>query len=194
MSSIIFWNCRGVRKKQTGHFLHSLVGGNEVVFVGLIETMIEDISKEEVDVLAGNAWDFLHFPANDRSGGILALWRRDISQFVPIHVKDQVMVVNLVLPSRQMWTVVIVYAGKNYHSRRNLWETLGSCIDADLLVIVGGDFNCCLDQNEKKGGCRFGFPMVAQEMAAFMSDNDLHDLGFTGPRFNWSNNKLRNSL
>ncbi|KAI0488447.1 hypothetical protein KFK09_028278 [Dendrobium nobile] len=26
-------------------------------------------------------------------------------------------------------------------------------------------------------------------MSAFMVDNDLHDLGFTGPKFMWSNNK-----
>ncbi|XP_020698647.1 uncharacterized protein LOC110111215 [Dendrobium catenatum] len=70
---------------------------------------------------------------------------------------------------------------------------LGSSIDANLPVIVGGDFNCCLNQREKKGGRRFGFPVGSQEMAAFMSTNDLHDLGFTGPSFTWSNNKTGNS-
>ncbi|XP_020686515.2 uncharacterized protein LOC110102504 [Dendrobium catenatum] len=30
-------------------------------------------------------------------------------------------------------------------------------------------------------------------MATFLVDNDLHDLGFLGPRFTWSNNKSGNS-
>ncbi|KAI0524520.1 hypothetical protein KFK09_003893 [Dendrobium nobile] len=29
-------------------------------------------------------------------------------------------------------------------------------------------------------------------MSTFLVDNDLHDLGFLGPRYTWSNNKTRN--
>ncbi|KAI0523387.1 hypothetical protein KFK09_005782 [Dendrobium nobile] len=157
MSSIIIWNCRGARKKQTGHCLRSLIGGNEVYFVELVETMIEDISRPEVDTLIGSCWDFFHFPANGRSGGLLALWRRDITQFEVIKTMDQVLVGHLVLPNSQKWAIAIVYANKDYHARRILWNMISSSIDADLPVIVGGDFNCCLGQSEKKGGTRYSY-------------------------------------
>ncbi|PKU67501.1 hypothetical protein MA16_Dca016225 [Dendrobium catenatum] len=160
MSSIIFWNCRGARKKQTGHFLRSLIGGNEVVFVGLMETMIDDISRVEVDVLAGANWDFLHFPANGRSGGILALWRRDCSRFVATKMMEQAMVGQLVLPNNQEWTVAIVYTGKNYHSIRVLWEALSSCIDANLPVIMGGAISIVAWINAKNAvGAGSAFPL-----------------------------------
>ncbi|PKU60148.1 hypothetical protein MA16_Dca027900 [Dendrobium catenatum] len=160
MSSIIFWKCRGARKKQTGHFLRSLITGNEVFFVSLTETMIEDITRMEVNVLAGANWDFLHFPANGRSGGLLALWCRDCSLFVATRMMDQALVGHLVLPNRQNWTVAIVYGGKNYQCRRYLWEVLSSCIDADLPTIVGGGTSTdALTRVRSVGGVDLGFPL-----------------------------------
>ncbi|XP_020688962.1 uncharacterized protein LOC110104278 [Dendrobium catenatum] len=193
MTSIIFWNCRGARKKQTGHFLRNIVCSNKVMFVGLVETMVEDMSRKDVDALIGPCWDFVHFHASGRSGGLLALWRNDKIQFEMVRMFDQALVGHLVFPTSEKWCLAVVYAGKDYHTRRGLWEVLSSCIDDELPVIVGGDFNYCLDQCEKKGGRRFGFPVGAQEMAAFLIDNDLHDLGFIGPNYTWSNNKTGNS-
>ncbi|KAI0498728.1 hypothetical protein KFK09_019620 [Dendrobium nobile] len=193
MSSILFWNCRGARKKQTGHYLRSLVGSNEVIFVGLVETMIEDITRTEVDRLIGSNWDFTHFPAAGRSGGLLALWRRDTTRFVVVSMMNQAITGYLVMPNLQKWGIALVYASKYYHSRRLLWDTISSNLDVDLPMIVGGDFNCCLDQSEKKGGRRYTYSLGAQEMAAFLVDKDLHDLGFVGPRITWTNNKVGNN-
>ncbi|XP_028556656.1 uncharacterized protein LOC114581196 [Dendrobium catenatum] len=155
--------------------------------------MIEDITRTEVDRLIGNNWDFFHFPAVGRSGGQLALWRRDTTQFVVVSMMDQAIVGYLMLPNFQKWGIALVYASKSYHSHRLLWNTIGSSLDVDLPMIVRGDFNCCLDQSEKKGGRWYSYSVVAQEMAAFIVDNDLHDLGFIGPRFTWTNNKAKNS-
>ncbi|XP_020682982.1 uncharacterized protein LOC110099978 [Dendrobium catenatum] len=191
MTSIIFWNCRGARKKQTEHFLRSIVGGSEVMFVGLVETMVDEISRKDVNALVGPCWDFAHFPASWRSDGLLVLWRNDKIQFEMVRMFDQALVGHLVFPNCEKWCLAVVYAGKDYHTRRGLWEVLSSCIDAELPVIVGGDFNCCLDQSEKKGGRRFGFSIVSQEMVALLIDNDLHDLGFTGLKYTWSNNNSK---
>ncbi|XP_020700336.1 uncharacterized protein LOC110112450 [Dendrobium catenatum] len=184
---------KGARKKQTGNYLRSLIRNNEVVFVGLVETMVEDVNRSEVDRLIGNEWDFIHFPAVGLSGGLLALWRRDVTRFELITVMDQVLIGSLVFPNAQKWIVAVVYACKDYHGRRTLWDTIGANINAEFPVIVGGDFNCCLDQCEKKGGKRFKYSIGTQEMDGFLVDNDLHDLGFLGPKFTWSNNKIGNS-
>ncbi|XP_020680483.1 uncharacterized protein LOC110098107 [Dendrobium catenatum] len=178
---------------MTGYYLRSLIGSNEVCFVGLIETMIEDISRMEVNRLIGMNWDFFHFPAMGKSGGLLMLWRRDISQFVVDMSMDQAVVGSLILFNQQKWIVAIVYANKNYHTLRVLWKSIGPLISYDLPMIVGGDFNCCLNQNEKKGGRRFSYSVGAQKMVDFQVENDLHDLGFVGPRYTWSNNKSGNS-
>ncbi|XP_028550676.1 uncharacterized protein LOC110092067, partial [Dendrobium catenatum] len=169
--SALFWNCRGARKKQTGYYLRSLVSNNEVYFVGLTETMIEDVNRFDVDGIIRKNWDFLHVPASGRSGGLLALWKWDVVHF----------------------EACLMSISKDYHSRRALWNDIGSLINAEDPVLVGGDFNCCLAQEEKKGGRCFTYSAGAQEMANFMTDNDLHDLGFSGPKFTWSNNKSGSS-
>ncbi|XP_020688349.2 uncharacterized protein LOC110103833 [Dendrobium catenatum] len=184
---------RGACKKQTGNYLRSLIRNNEVVFVGLVETMVEDVNRSNVDRLIGNEWDFVHFPAVRLSGGLLALWRSDVTRFELITVMDQVLIGILVFPNDQKWIVAVVYACKDYHGRRTLWDTIGASINAEFSVIVEGDFNCCLDQCEKKGGKRFKYSICAQEMAGFLVDNDLHDLGYLGPKFTWSNNKIGNN-
>ncbi|XP_020682983.1 uncharacterized protein LOC110099979 [Dendrobium catenatum] len=193
MSSILFWNCRGARKKQTGHYLRSLISNNEVNFVGLIETMVQDFSRLEINKLIGCNWDFFHVPAVGKSGGMLALWRKDTVQFEVVMTMEQEIVGNVVLPNLQKWGIVIVYASKEYHTRRLLWNQIGPLVSSDLPIIVRGDFNCCLNQGEKTGGRKFSYTIGAQEMADFMFINDMHDLGFMGQKYTWSNNKSSNS-
>ncbi|XP_020705269.2 uncharacterized protein LOC110116137 [Dendrobium catenatum] len=68
---------------------------------------------------------------------------------------------------------------------------MGSLLN--LPMIVGGDFHCFLNQGEKKGGRRYSYSEGAQKIVEFLVDNDLHDLGFLGPKYTWSNNKSGNS-
>ncbi|PKU70997.1 Putative ribonuclease H protein [Dendrobium catenatum] len=183
------WNCRGVRKKNTGHFLRHLVASNEVVMIGLVETKVETFGRHEVDRLVGRGWDYFHHPAVGKSGGLLLLWREDIIRFVVTVTTAQCVGGRMVLPSLQQWNVLLIYANKEYHVRRTLWETIDRVQEPSIPTIVGGDFNCCLSQEEKMGGKRFCFSAGAQEMADALARNDLHDLGFSGPKFTWSNNK-----
>ncbi|KAI0488433.1 hypothetical protein KFK09_028264 [Dendrobium nobile] len=183
----------GARKKQTGYYLRSLIGNNEVMFVGLVETMIEDISRSDVDRLIGPNWEFFHYAAEGRSGGLLVMWRQDTTHFEVVSTMNQAIIGHLVMPNLQKWGIVLVYASKSYHSRRMLWSTIEASFDAELPMIVGGDFNCFLDQSEKKGGRKYSYSVGAQEMATFLVENDLHDLGFMGPKFTWTNNKTGNN-
>ncbi|KAI0513662.1 hypothetical protein KFK09_009692 [Dendrobium nobile] len=73
--------------------------------------------------------------------------------------------------------------------RRELWEFLDRNLKQDSPTIVGGDFNCILSQEDKKGGKKFSFKTGPLEMKAFMIRNDLHDVDYIGSRFTWCNNK-----
>ncbi|PKU77540.1 Putative ribonuclease H protein [Dendrobium catenatum] len=183
------WNCRGVRKKNTGHFLRHLIASNEVLLIGLVETKVETFDRADVDRLVGRGWEFFHHPAVGKSGGLLLLWRGELVKFSVEVVTEQCVGGRMVLPSLQQWNVLLIYANKDLHVRRTLWETIDSVMAPNVPTIVGGDFNCCLSQDEKKGGKRFTFSAGAQEMVDALARNDLHDLGFTGPKFTWSNNK-----
>ncbi|KAI0496288.1 hypothetical protein KFK09_022602 [Dendrobium nobile] len=53
----------------------------------------------------------------------------------------------------------------------------------------GGDFNCLLAKEEKKGGRRFNMSSGPKDMKSFLISNNLYELKFMGPMFTWSNNK-----
>ncbi|XP_028551610.1 uncharacterized protein LOC114579875 [Dendrobium catenatum] len=193
MSTTLFWNCRGARKRCTGNYLRHLVGDNEVHFVGLVETKVETLDRAEVDKMIGTNWDFFHYPAIGKSGGILVLWRKDLIKFELRFADDQVVIGSITPPDGLSWAVAVVYGNKDYLRRRSIWQNIGTFCVAAEPVLVGGDFNCCLAQSKKKGGKRVTPTAGVVEMAEFMNCNDLHDLGFVGPQFTWCNNKDGNS-
>jgi hypothetical protein len=41
----LFWNCRGLGKKGLSTYLRSLITQHKLAFVGLMETMIEEINE-----------------------------------------------------------------------------------------------------------------------------------------------------
>ncbi|XP_020702563.1 uncharacterized protein LOC110114134 [Dendrobium catenatum] len=193
MSTTLFWNCRGARKKCTSNYLRHLVGDNEVHFIGLVETKVDNFDRAEVDRIIGTSWDFFHYPAIGKSGGILVLWRKNLIKFELRFVDDQVVIGSLTPPGGLCWAVAVVYGNKDYLRRRSIWENIGAFCDAAEPILVGGDFNCFLTQSEKKGGKRVTPTTGVLEMTEFMNCNDLHDLGFMGPQFTWCNNKEGNS-
>jgi len=52
-----------------------------------------------------------------------------------------------------------------------------------------GDFNMIFDPSEKRGGQDFSLSQSVRLFCDFTSRARLFDLGFTGPRFTWCNNR-----
>ncbi|PKU77443.1 hypothetical protein MA16_Dca025996 [Dendrobium catenatum] len=93
------------------------------------------------------------------------------------------------LPNAFDWEIAIVYADKDRYCRKHVWEDISRYHNMESPLLVGGDFNCIMSHEEKKGGKTFHFSPAANDMGEFMLDNDLIDLGFIGPAFTWTNNK-----
>ncbi|KAK8955910.1 hypothetical protein KSP40_PGU002245 [Platanthera guangdongensis] len=60
MSSILWWNCMGARKKGTRNYLRDLILQHRLGLVGLFETKVESLVRSEIDILAGRGWEFFH--------------------------------------------------------------------------------------------------------------------------------------
>ncbi|XP_020704540.1 uncharacterized protein LOC110115610 [Dendrobium catenatum] len=82
-----------------------------------------------------------------------------------------------------------VYGSRSHNERSGLWNLLESCFKDSGPAIVGGDFNCILNKEEKKGGKRFLLSKGAREMREFLTNLDFHVASFVGPSFTWCNNK-----
>ncbi|XP_027120639.2 uncharacterized protein [Coffea arabica] len=84
--------------------------------------------------------------------------------------------------------VSFVHARCTPVERCELWEGLMRDNPGSAAWIVGGDFNVILDAEEKKGGRAFT-PGEAMEFRQFINEANLTDVGFSGARFTWCNNR-----
>ncbi|XP_020681551.1 uncharacterized protein LOC110098935 [Dendrobium catenatum] len=182
MSSLLFWNCRGARKREVPLYLKEVVKDHDVFFIGLMETKMSIINRKDVDVLIGKEWDFYHFPAMGLSGVILVLWNMKIGNFFITDTSSQVIVGDLSIPRMGSWRIATVYGSRCYKERETLWSLLNKCMVSSNPSIIGGDFNCVLNKDEKRGGKRFLFTKEPRDMKGFMTSCDFHDVGIIGPR------------
>ncbi|KAL0916227.1 hypothetical protein M5K25_013720 [Dendrobium thyrsiflorum] len=157
MSSIAFWNCRGARKNKASRYLKEFVKEFDIFFVGLVETKISSVKRDEFNKVIGVSWDFFLFHAEGLSGGIMVCWRSDVGSFSVLEASSQVVVGELSIPSKGVWLVATVYGSKDTYKRRILLKSLEAFSDRSLPFIVGGDFNCILSQKEKRGEKNFVF-------------------------------------
>ncbi|XP_028556804.1 uncharacterized protein LOC114581224 [Dendrobium catenatum] len=189
MSSLLFWNCRGVRKKEAALYLKEVVRDQDIFFVGPMETNMTGIDRKDVDGLTGKDWQYFHFPVVGLSGGILVLWNKKVVTFVVKETSSQIIVGGLFIPNLGLWKVVTVYGRRCCKERESLWSQLGSCMENYIPSIICGDFNCVLNKEEKRGGKRFLFSKGPRDMKCFMMNFDFNYVGNIGPRFTWCNNK-----
>ncbi|KAI0492204.1 hypothetical protein KFK09_026471 [Dendrobium nobile] len=189
MSSILFWNCRGARKREASLYLKEVVRDHKVVFIGIMETKLYNIDRYDVDCLIGSEWDIFHQPAVGLSGGILTLWNRNKVSFIIQNSSSEVVIGVLSTPSLGDWKVATVYGSRCCVERRDLWCILEKNMISPNPSLIGGDFNCVLKKEEKKDGKRFIFSRGPRELKSFMTNADFYDAGFIGPSYTWCNNK-----
>ncbi|XP_020703147.1 uncharacterized protein LOC110114567 [Dendrobium catenatum] len=189
MSSISFWNCRGAWKKRASLYIKEFVKDNGVLFLALLETKSISFNRSEINTLIGEDWDYSFVPSEGLSGGIVILWKSLYSSFKILETNQQFIIGDLEVFNKCIWRIGFVYANKDVYKRRSLWERLQIYSCNDIPMVIGGDFNCLLNKEDKKGGKRFFYALGSREMDLFLASNDLHEVNRVGPKFTWSNNK-----
>ncbi|KAL0928744.1 hypothetical protein M5K25_000663 [Dendrobium thyrsiflorum] len=180
---------KGARKKEASRYLKEIVRDHGAFFVGLVETKIDSLDKFEFKQMMGDNWDFFIYPSNGLSGGILTCWRSDLVTFSVVQASSQVVIGELDCGVDGVWLIATVYGDTDCYNKEKLWKCLEDPSFSKLPFIVGGDFNCILSQDEKKGGKKFAFKKGALDMLAFMRNFNFHEVQATGPKFTWCNNK-----
>ncbi|KAI0499523.1 hypothetical protein KFK09_017727 [Dendrobium nobile] len=146
---------KGAKKSEVSLYLKEIVRDYDVFYIRIVETKLNNVDRKDVDSLMGGSWDYFHFPVVGNSGGILVLWDRNVASFVVEESSSQVVVGDLTTPSYGVWKVAIVYRSNCYVERRSLWRLLENSLAGNGQSLVGGDFNCILSRDEKKGEKRF---------------------------------------
>ncbi|KAK7287384.1 hypothetical protein RIF29_00657 [Crotalaria pallida] len=88
-----------------------------------------------------------------------------------------------------LFYVSFVYAHNDSERRCELWEDLKEIGDSMLdKWMILGDFNCCLNAQEKIGGIPLE-PHTFQEFREMINHCQLEDMNYFGSLYTWNNNQ-----
>jgi ribonuclease HI len=157
-------------------------------FLFLIETISSKMHMERLRVRFGFQGLFVVEPVG-RSGGLALFWRvaeeLEIQNYSRRHINAIVKTADNDVP----WKFTGFYGHPNPSKRGESWSLLSLLKSfAPLPWLCVGDFNEITHQDEKRGACRRRERQM-EDFRNVLDDCYLGDMGFTGPRFTWSNNR-----
>lgn len=85
------------------------------------------------------------------------MWNNKISSFKTLKAFSQSIIGDLEVVNKGLWHIMTIYGSNDSIKRRELWRILDLYSSKDLPTLIGGDFNCLLNKEDKRGGRRFRF-------------------------------------
>ena len=124
------------------------------------------------------------------AGVIWLLWRTNLVQVdVLITTKQEIHAIIRVRSQTLSWIISVIYASPRFAERCMLWENLKLLSNLhDLPLALMGDFNEVISEEEKSRGN----PICQRRVRAIldcMNECQMMDLGFSGPKFTWTNKR-----
>ncbi|XP_059436727.1 uncharacterized protein LOC132169767 [Corylus avellana] len=184
--SLVSWNCRGLGNPRTVCDLDQMVKEKKPSFLFLMETISNKKRMERLRVKLGFEGLFVVEPVG-KSGGLALFWKvaeeLEIQNYSRRHINAIVKMSDNEVP----WKLTGFYGHPDPTKRMESWSLLSHLkFFAPVPWLCVGDFNEIAHQSEKVGANR----RREGQMEAFQAapeDCNLGDLGFSGPRFTWSN-------
>jgi exonuclease III len=185
--NILTWNCRGVLNPCFRKALQDILRINSPDILILTETRLG--GSRATDLARSFPFDgFLTTNTIGFAGGVWIMWKTDAVEVEHLCSTEQEIHVSVqVRGSNSLWLLSAIYASPRRSERRILWENLKVIADLhNLPWVMLGDFNDILSCDEKWGGNRPSNSRMS-EFKNCLNACNMIDLGFSGPKFTWSN-------
>uniref|UniRef100_A0A2N9GX50 CCHC-type domain-containing protein n=1 Tax=Fagus sylvatica TaxID=28930 RepID=A0A2N9GX50_FAGSY len=192
--NVLTWNCRGVLNPCFRRALHDLLQINNPGILILTETRLG--GPRAVDLAKSFPFDgFLCSQTIGFSGGIWILWKTNVVEINHLCSTEQEIHTSVkVFGSNSSWLLSAIYASPRRSERRMLWQNLSTVAGLHSLPwVMVGDFNDITSSDEKWGG---NIPNASRisEYCDCMNNCNMIDLGFSGPKYTWTNGQPVSSL
>ncbi|XP_026450741.1 uncharacterized protein LOC113350847 [Papaver somniferum] len=184
---MIAWNLRGSGKKSANKELKLLCKNVNPDIIFLSETkMNKDMADRKLRNM-GFPCTF-NVPSVGRSGSLAFSWKKEVHLNIISSSMRGIYVTTADIIHSKTCHIHFIYGEPNSSLRQAFWEQ--QCqqtnVPLDEPDFFIGDFNALLGTEDKNGGLEVDDPDF-ENLRNFCSVFNLHDPGFSGPRFTWSN-------
>ena len=188
MNSIV-WNCRGACKPSFQKHIGELVRSYNPAILVIMETRVGgDRAKRIIDRLPFDG--SFHTDSIGFAGGIWMLWDSERVDVSPLANTEQEIHASVkVRNANSSWLFTAVYASPRTAERLILWNNLIKTAELhNMPWVLAGDFNEPLSAEDKFGGrvVSVNRSLLFKEC---LDKCNMIDVGFSGPRFTWSNRR-----
>ncbi|XP_050248720.1 uncharacterized protein LOC126695973 [Quercus robur] len=192
--NIVVWNCRGALKPKFQSHVQELVRCHDPTLLMVMETRVGgDRARDVTDRLPFDG--VFHAETIGRKGGLWLLWYSDRVEVELLASSEQEIHATVkVRTSNSKWLFSAVYASPRSVERHILWNNLSNVAELhNMPWVIAGDFN-----EPFSGDDKFGGRVVSSNRSLLFKeclDNcNMVDLGFSGPRFTWTNRRKVQNL
>jgi ribonuclease HI/exonuclease III len=189
---ITSWNCRGMGSKKKEEALKDILKSSKASILLLQETKM---SQQDVLRTLSKAWKGSQGVAGNArgaSGGICTLWDASRIDMISSHICMHWIHTKVHHKSTGCQVSIFnIYAPQILGEKIHCWDSLQTYLQQNKLsnIILGGDFNVTLAQDEKRGGSIVRDPARewVEDIAAAW---DLLDIKPTKGRYTWTNKRI----
>lgn len=192
--NIIIWNSRGALKPNIQSHVRELSQAYSPSIMVIIETHLGGPrAKEIIDTLPFDG--AIHTETIGYAGGLWLLWNSDKVKITPLgNTEQEIHAMVKVRLLNTSWLFSIIYASSRIAERCILKNNLLSVFELNNLPwLLIGDFNEPLVSSDKYGGRAVNINNSLQFKECLDRCN-MVDLGFSGPRYTWTNKRGINGL
>ncbi|KAI9096000.1 hypothetical protein K1719_026147 [Acacia pycnantha] len=182
MSSLLFWNSRGACGRSLFQNIKVVCNSSKPCFLFLSETKSEN--EANFFCLRALGYDGSAFmPSSGRSGGLMAVWKKDQIDVVVLRKEKQFLHFQCSFPRKDVFFFTAVYVLPRPALKQILWQdilALSSYIHGPW--VLAGDFNDISSSDERTGGVGVNVSRI-NLFHHRLSSCQLSDLGYHGPKF-----------
>lgn len=189
---IISWNCRGLGHPRAVRSLLRLINLEKPHLVFLMETRLKDDEFERIKMRSCFSKCFsvsCKGHGQDRAGGIAFLWNEQVSLSILSYSLNHILVDVIDGEGGDNWSLSGIYGYPEENNKKKTWgliRQISNSVNEKWLCI--GDLNDIINGEEKQGG-NFRSQNQLKIGRQTISDCGLHDLGFEGYPFTWTNGR-----
>ena len=164
--------------------VNSRGAGISVILISLEGEMIPIIKRLKFD-------HYKFVDPRGLAGGLIMLWTSELD--ISINWTTDNLICGTVKSEIGNWLLLACYGPVKYREKSVFWEELTDfLVRAKLPWLLFGDLNEIVDQSEKFGGRKvYGKRLFLKQ---FLQEVGGVDLGFTGTRFTWQGNGVKERL